>query len=98
MGDRLVAQERPMPYRPHPPPAPLLFGYDPERDLPRDHLARLVEQVVEEAVRPPLHLPGRGHPPFDPRLPIKVLIYGYATGHRSSRQQERGQQITIYRA
>jgi transposase len=78
-----------MPYRPHPPPAPLLFGYDPERDLPRDHLARLVEQVVEEAIQPPPRPPGKGNPPFDPRLPIKVLLYGYATGHRSSRQLER---------
>lgn len=78
-----------MPYRPYPPSAPLLFGYDPERDLPRDHLARLVDQVVDEAIQPPLRLSGRGQPPFDPRLPIKVLIYGYATGHRSSRQLER---------
>lgn len=78
-----------MAYRPHPPSTPLLFGYDPERDLPRDHLARLVEHVVEAAIQPPPRPRGKGQPPFDPRLPLEVLLYGYATGIRSSRQLER---------
>jgi hypothetical protein len=78
-----------MSYRPHPPPALRLIGYDPVRDLPPDHLARLVEQVVEASVVPSRRPPGPGQPPFDPRLPIKVLVYGYATGQRSSRQLER---------
>jgi hypothetical protein len=59
------------------------------RDLPPDHLARLVEQVVEASGVPSQRRPGPGQPPFDPRLPIKVLVYGYATGQRSSRQLER---------
>ena len=42
-----------MGYRRHGPPQPLLFGYDPVRDLPPTHLARLVEQIVEATVRPP---------------------------------------------
>ena len=78
-----------MSYRSHPSPTPLLFGYDPVRDLPADHLARLVEQVVEASVSPPQRPRRRGQPAFDPRLPIKVLVYGYATGQRSSRQLER---------
>lgn len=78
-----------MSYRPYAPPAPLLIGYDPFRDLPADHLARLVELVVEASVSPGPRPAGPGQPPFDPRLPIKVLVYGYATGHRSSRQLER---------
>jgi hypothetical protein len=78
-----------MGYRPYPPPSPLLFGYDPVRDLPTDHLARFVEQVVEETIVPPRRSPGPGQPPFDPRLSLKVLTYGYATGIRSSRQLER---------
>lgn len=78
-----------MSYRPYLPPTPLLIGYDPVSDLPNDHLARLVEQVVEASVTPPPRRRGPGQPAFDPRLPIKVLVYGYATGQRSSRQLER---------
>jgi transposase len=77
-----------MSYRPYAPPAPLLIGYDPVCDLPPDHLARLVEAVVEESLTVPPPPPGPGQPPFDPRLPIKVLVYGYATGLRSSRRLE----------
>ena len=78
-----------MSYRPHRPPAPLLFGYDPFRDLPLDHLARLVEHVVEETVVPPRRERGPGQPPYDPRLCVKVLVYSYCTGVRSSRVMER---------
>jgi Transposase DDE domain/Transposase domain (DUF772) len=78
-----------MSYRPHPSPSPLDRLYDPVADLPPDHLARLVEAVVEEAVTPPPHPPGRGQSPYDPRLTVKVLVYGYATGTRSSRQLAR---------
>lgn len=78
-----------MSYRRHDPPQPLLIGYDPVRDLPPDHLARLVEAVVEATVRPPHRAPQAGNPPYDPRLCLKVLVYGYATGVRSSRQLER---------
>ena len=78
-----------MSYRPHPSPTHMLFGYDPLRDLPADHFARLVEQVVEDSITPPRRPRGPGQPAFDPRLCIKVLVYGYATGQRSSRQLER---------
>ena len=78
-----------MSYRAHPAPAPLLFGYDPVRDLHPNHLAYLVDKVVEESITL-LYKPNRpGQPAFDPRLCAKVLIYGYATGMRSSRQLER---------
>jgi transposase len=80
-------------YRRHDPPTPLLIGYDPLRDLPLDHLARLVEHVVEETVVPPRRERGQpgqpGQPPYDPRLCVKVLIYSYCTGVRSSRVMER---------
>lgn len=84
-----------MSYRPHPEPTPLLFGYDPVRDLPQDHLARLVESVVEETIRPMVRPKGPGAPPFDPRVCVKVLVYGYATGIRSSRQLERSSQESL---
>jgi transposase len=78
-----------MGFRPHNPPAPLLFGYDPVRDLPADHLARMVELVVEQALPPKACGYAPGQPGFDPRLCAKVLVYGYSTGVRSSRQMER---------
>jgi len=61
--------------------------------LPQDHLARFVSEVVDET----LDLSGlyagyteeRGYPPYDPRLMLKLLIYGYTTGFRSSRAIER---------
>jgi transposase len=75
-------------YRSYSAPQPLLIGYDPFRDLPPDHLARLVDQVVDETVKPPKRAAGAGQPAFDPRLCLKVLVYGYATGMRSSRRLE----------
>ena len=79
-----------MSYRAYPQPAPRPIGYDPVRDLPSNHLAWLIESTVEDALRDQPMLPAQvGQPPFDPRLCVKVLLYGYATGIRSSRQLER---------
>ena len=78
-----------MSYRPHPAPMEAMFGYDPVQVLPANHLARFIDSIVQEAVQP---APGgnyRGQPQFDPRLLAKVLLYGYSTGIRSSRQLER---------
>jgi len=82
-------------YRPHNPPSPLLIGYDPFRDLPFDHLARLVDQVVDETVIPPQRERGAGQPPYDPRLCVKVLVYSYCIGVRSSRVMERNCQESL---
>lgn len=63
-----------------------LIGYDPV-DLSHDHLCRLVDQVVEEMVHPDATGP-MGRPGYDPRLCIKVIVYCYAVGIRSSRMME----------
>ena len=76
-------------YREYGPPTPLLLGYDPSVDLPVDHLARFVELIVEECTRPAQRSGGKGQPQYDPRLLMKVLVYAYATGVRSSRTMER---------
>lgn len=61
--------------------------------LPEGHLARFVSELVEEVVdlEPFLasYVEGRGFPPYDPRLMLKLLIYGYVTGVRSSRGIEK---------
>jgi transposase len=60
--------------------------------LPQEHLARFIADLVDE------HLglsgfyadyrQGRGGPPFDPRLMVRVLLLGYTTGIWSSRKLE----------
>ncbi|MGI5133807.1 transposase [Streptomyces sp. CA-106110] len=61
--------------------------------LPEDHLARFVAELVDEVLDlgPVLadYTEKRGYPPYDPRLMVRLLIYGYTTGIRSSRAIER---------
>ena len=60
--------------------------------LPDDHLALFVPELVEEVLdlTPFLasYTEARGFPPYHPRLMLKVLLYGYTTGVRSSRKIE----------
>jgi transposase len=61
--------------------------------LPEGHLARFVSELVDETVDlgPFLasYTEGRGFAPYDPRLMLKLLIYGYVIGVRSSRGIEK---------
>ena len=61
--------------------------------LPERHLARFVSELVEEALDlsaiRAAYVEERGYPPYDPRLMVKLLIYGYCTGQRSSRVIEK---------
>jgi transposase len=61
--------------------------------LPEGHLARFVAELVDEVLDlgPILadYTETRGYPPYDPRLMLRLLIYGYSTGVRSSRAMER---------
>jgi len=60
--------------------------------LPGDHLARFVAELVDGHLDlSGIHAAfaeGRGAPPYDPRLMLRVLLYGYCTGVRSSRKLE----------
>jgi len=61
--------------------------------LPGDHTARFVGEAVDEL----LDLSGvyasyvgaSGAPPYDPKMMLKLLVYGYSTGVTSSREMER---------
>jgi len=72
---------------------PMLLPPDLRDWLPVDHPARMVDDLVEHG----LDLGGvyagytevRGAPPYDPRLMLKILIYGYSHGVTSSRALER---------
>jgi transposase len=61
--------------------------------LPEGHLARFVAELVGEALDLSAVYAGytevRGYPPYDPRLMLRLLVYGYMTGVRSSRAIER---------
>ena len=61
--------------------------------LPEGHLARFISELVDEVLdlEPFLarYTEARGFPPYDPRLMLKLLIFGYTTGVRSSRGIEK---------
>jgi uncharacterized protein YabE (DUF348 family)/transposase len=61
--------------------------------LPAEHLARFIAELVDEHVDlvriRAAHTKGRGAPPDDPRPMVRVLLYGYTIGVRSSRVIER---------
>ena len=78
-------------------------AYDPDQQflmppsitdwLPEHHLARFLSELVDEVLDlDPFyaaHTEQRGFPPYDIRLMLKLLLYGYLTGTRSSRGIEK---------
>ncbi len=56
--------------------------------IPEGDLARVVDEVVEQLDFSSLYrkVPDVGNPPYHPKMMTKILFYGYATGHRSSRK------------
>jgi len=67
--------------------------------LPQGHTARFVSEVVEEMLDlTPIYAAYAtrdGGPPYDPRMMLKVLLYGYSTGVTSSREIERRCQVDV---
>ena len=59
-----------MAYREYPPAGNVLVAYDPEELLPADHLARLIERVVESEIKVVHKRLAQGRPEYDPRLCI----------------------------
>jgi transposase len=61
--------------------------------LAEDHEARVVAEVVDELLDLSSiyasYVEASGAPPYDPRLMVKLLIYGYSTGVTSAREIER---------
>ena len=65
---------------------------DPDQ-LPPKHLARLIAELVDKhldllPIRA-AYTKARAVPPIDPRLMVRILLYSYTTGVRSSRVIER---------
>lgn len=68
--------------------SPVLGEWIPEGDLAH-FVGDLVEGVLDLAAIYRSYESERGYPPYDPRLMMKLLIYGYANGICSSRKLER---------
>jgi transposase len=92
-----VAVERPVvekTFRPYDPDQVLLMAPVLREWVPEGDLAHLVSDLVESGA---LDLSAiyadyteeRGFPPYDPRLMVKLLVYGYAVAVTSSRRLER---------
>jgi transposase len=67
--------------------APVLNDWVPEGDLAH-FVSDLVESSLDLSEIYASYEEERGYPPYDPRLMLKLLIYGYATGTVSSRKLE----------
>jgi len=76
-----------MAFKPHPPSAPLLVGYDPHTEIGEEHLARFIDAVVESAPCPEAPS-GPGQPGYHPKMLAKISMYAYTTGVHSSRRIE----------
>ena len=80
----------PTSYRPYTPDQDLLLQPRLQEWLPEGHLSYFISDVIEEldlsAFYKPYEGDGRRKAPFEPRMMLKVLIYGYATGVFSSRK------------
>ncbi len=66
----------------------LLFPANVGDYLSQDHLAHVVDEAVEHIDINPFYkkIAKVGNPPYDPRMHIKLLFYGYATKICSSRK------------
>jgi len=57
--------------------------------VPQNHLARFIGEMVDTldlSAIEDAYDEERGYPPYDPRMMVKVLLYGYCTGTYSSRK------------
>ena len=61
--------------------------------LPDDHSARFISEVVEELLDLDgiyaSYIEASGAPPYDPKMMLKLVLYGYSIGVTSSREMER---------
>ncbi len=72
---------------------PFLLPPDLRDWLPEGHLAWFILDVIDQLDLASFYRQhrddGHGHPAYDPKLLLGVLLYGYCIGVRSSRQLER---------
>jgi transposase len=75
------------------PDAVMLVPPSLEEWLPQGHLARFIAELVDGELDLTRfyasYAKAKGQPPYDPRLMLRILLYGYCVGVRSSRELER---------
>lgn len=80
-------------FRSSDPAQSLLMPPSLEDWLPDDHTARFIAETVDELLDlAPIYVSyveASGAPPFDPKMMLKLLLYGYSIGVTSSREMER---------
>jgi transposase len=67
--------------------------------LPEDHTARFISDVVDNMVDLSViyssYVTADGAPPYDPKMMLKLVLYGYSIGVTSSREMERRYQVDV---
>ena len=80
-------------FRAFEPDAVMLVPPSLDEWLPENHLSRFIAEIVETSLDLDRFYSSyrkvKGQPPYDPRLMVRVLLYGYCVGVRSSRELER---------
>jgi transposase len=80
----------PTSYRPYQPDQMFLLPPSPKDWLSEDHLVYFLSETVDRLDLSDFYAryegDGRRNRPYDPRMMIKILLYGYATGTFSSRK------------
>ncbi len=70
----------------------LIFGYNVNEFLPENHIARLIDTIVNELDTSTIEMKysENGQKSYDPKIIIKIIFYGYSIGVFSSRKLRRG--------
>lgn len=82
-------------FRDYEPNQTLLLPPSLKEWLPSDHLVHFIDEVVEELDLSAIYASyreDRGYPPYEPKMMVKVWLYAYCMGIRSSRKVEKALQ------
>lgn len=86
-------------FRAYHPDQPVLLPGHLDEWVGEDDLAQLISQIVDDVLDLDdiyaSYTSTKGQPPYDPRMMLKVLLLGYATGIRSSRAMENACRLRI---
>lgn len=80
-------------FKPFEPDAVMLVPPSLDEWLPQGHLARFIAELVDIELDLTRfyasYAKAKGQPPYDPRLMLRIVLYGYCVGVRSSRELEK---------